>query len=337
MKWTSRNAVALNSGRIIRICLVLASALLSLGVPTQAKALTCSATVTNVDFGGPNLLSSSPTDTLATITIMCTALPAGEVVQMCPSIGDGTGGASGQTRYMKGAGHNESLAYGLYQDASHIVPWGSVTNPQLGTVPPITLSSATGTATVTRTLYARLLGQQAVSPADHYRSGFEGEKAPFTWAPFLSAPTNSCTGFIGTHVTHPVFDVIASPGPSCSLTTTDLSFPATGTLTNGVSGQATIGVLCTSHAPYSISLGNGQNGTSPTARKMKSPSGETVTYGLFRDNAHALPWGSSASGQAISGVGIGSSEGFTVYGFVPAQTTPSSGTYSDQIVVTVTY
>jgi spore coat protein U-like protein len=311
--------------------------LLWLAVPTSAKALTCSATVTNVDFGAPNLLSSAPTDTLATITIICTALPAGTVVEMCPSIDDGTGGSSGQTRYMTGTGHKTSLAYGLYQDASHIVPWGSLANPQLGTVPPIILSSATGTATATRTLYARLLGGQAVAAAGSYQSDFEGAETPFTWAAFLSPPTNSCIGFIGTHVIHPEFDVIASPGPSCNLTTTDLPFPATGTLTNGVSGQATIGVICTTQAPYSISLGNGQNGTSPTARKMKSPSGQTVTYGLFRDNAHTLPWGSSASGQAVSGVGIGASEGFTVYGFVPAQTTPSSGTYSDQIVVTVTY
>jgi spore coat protein U-like protein len=321
----------------IRMSLAVAFILLSSGMATRAEALTCSATVTDVDFGAPNLLSSASTDTLATITVTCTALPFLEVVQMCPSIDDGTGGSSGQTRYMRGIGHNMALAYDLYQDASHAVPWGSTTNPQLGTVPPIILSSATGTATITRTLYARLYGGQATATPDSYRSGFEGAEASFAWNVYLFSAPGTCTGFVGTHVTHPTFYVVAAPAPSCSLTTTNLTFPTTGALVNGVSGQATIGVSCTSLSPYSISLDNGQNGASPTARKMKAPTSATVTYGLFRDNAHTLPWGTVDSGQATSGVGTGNSQGFTVYGFVPAQNTPAPGTYTDRIVVTVIY
>jgi spore coat protein U-like protein len=39
----------------------------------------------------------------------------------------------------------------------------------------------------------------------------------------------------------------------------------------------------------------------------------------------------------VSGTGIGSSQNYTVYGRVQAQTTPAPGTYTDTITVTVTY
>lgn len=311
--------------------------LLSLGTPTPAEALSCSATVTNVDFGSPDLLSNSPTDALATITVSCTALPSHEVVKMCPSIDDGTGGSAGQVRFMRGDGHQLSLAYGLYEDASHAVSWGSQTNPQLGSVPAIILSSTTGTAIATRTLYGRLFGAQTAFAPDMYRSDFEGAEAPFTWSPYFLEATGTCTRFEGLHVIHPSFEVVAHPGPSCKLTAANLTFPNAGALVNGVSGQAEVGVTCTHLSPYSISLDNGQNGTSPTARHMKSAQSATVIYGLFRDNAHTLVWGNAASGQAVSAVGTGTAQGFIVYGFVPPQNTPAPATYTDRIVVTVTY
>jgi len=305
--------------------------------PREAKALTCSAAVTDVDFGTVNLLSASPTDVAATITITCTAIPLGEVVKMCPSIDDGTGGSNGLTRYMKGQGHALPLAYGLYQDAARTVPWGSVTRPELGSVPAVLLSSITGTAVATRTLYARLPGGQIAAPADYYQSGFEGADAAFTWTAYLLAATTNCTGFVGLHVVHPEFDVVATPGAGCTLATANMTFPNTGVLDHVVTAQGALGVTCTNLAPYSISLDNGQNGTSPTARRMKSGTGDMVTYALYRDSARTLPWGTASSSQGVSGTGLGTQQAFPVYGQVPIQGTPRPGTYTDTVVVTVTY
>ncbi|MCR6502850.1 spore coat protein U domain-containing protein [Shinella sp. CPCC 101442] len=39
----------------------------------------------------------------------------------------------------------------------------------------------------------------------------------------------------------------------------------------------------------------------------------------------------------MSGTGSGSQQDITIYGRVPAQNTPLAGTYTDTVVVTVTY
>jgi spore coat protein U-like protein len=104
-----------------------------------------------------------------------------------------------------------------------------------------------------------------------------------------------------------------------------------------VSGQTTLNATCTGQTPYFVALDNGLNGTSATARKMKSASSDLVTYGLYRDSARSLPWGTIATGQAQSGTGVGVAQVYTIYGQVPAQPTATAGTYTDRIVVTVTY
>ena len=64
----------------------------------------------------------------------------------------------------------------------------------------------------------------------------------------------------------------------------------------------------------------------------------SVTYGLYKDAARSTGWGSSiVSGETVSGTGTGSAQALTVYGRVPPQSTPPPGTYSDVVVVTVTY
>ena len=63
----------------------------------------------------------------------------------------------------------------------------------------------------------------------------------------------------------------------------------------------------------------------------------TIQYGIYKDSAHAQPWGNTVGTDTVSSAGIGSSQSFTVYGRIPPQTTPTPGTYTDTITVTVTY
>ena len=88
---------------------------------------------------------------------------------------------------------------------------------------------------------------------------------------------------------------------------------------------------------YSAALNGGNSAaTDPTKRKMSKAS-ETITYGLYRDSARSLPWGSTAGTDTVSGTGTGSNQLFTVYGRVAAQTTPSPGLYTDSVILTLTY
>lgn len=320
---------------IVRTAL-LAMVLLAV-MPGRAQAVTCSGTITNVDFGADDLLDTAPVDVMGTVTIACTAIPILTVIKLCPSINAGAGGSSGSARLMTGAGGN-TLSYQLYQDSSRTLAWGSLTRPDLGTVPVVTLNGGlTGSDSITRTIYARLFAGQSSMPPGSYSSAFTGSQVVFTYAPYLLVGTGSCTGFVGTQNAYPTFNVSAAPGAGCNLTTADLAFPSTGVISGAVSGQTSMTVACTRNTPYSISLDNGQNGTAPTARKMKSASGDTVTYGLYRDSSRSQVWGSAASSQGVTGTGSGANLAISVYGQVPAQTTPRPGTYSDRIVATIAY
>ena len=85
-----------------------------------------------------------------------------------------------------------------------------------------------------------------------------------------------------------------------------------------------------------IFLANRIGATDPTQRKM-TRSSEAVTYALYRDAARSQPWGSTVGIDTAAGTGSGFAQGFTVYGRVPPQPTPSPGTYTDTIVITVAY
>ena len=54
-------------------------------------------------------------------------------------------------------------------------------------------------------------------------------------------------------------------------------------------------------------------------------------------DARTQPWGNSSGVITAAGTGSGLAQSLTVYGRVPAQTTPSPGAYTDTVVVTLTY
>jgi spore coat protein U-like protein len=66
-------------------------------------------------------------------------------------------------------------------------------------------------------------------------------------------------------------------------------------------------------------------------------AGTNVIYGLYRDSARSLPWGSTVGTNTASATGTGLSQGETVYGRIAPQTTPKPSAYSDTIIVTVAY
>jgi spore coat protein U-like protein len=62
-----------------------------------------------------------------------------------------------------------------------------------------------------------------------------------------------------------------------------------------------------------------------------------ITYELYRNSARTQRWGNTLNTDTVTGTGNGNIQNLSVYGRVPAQTTPNAGTYTDVVVVTVTY
>jgi spore coat protein U-like protein len=97
--------------------------------------------------------------------------------------------------------------------------------------------------------------------------------------------------------------------------------------------------------PYSIGLGNGANASGAQRRMRLGATGNYITYNLYTDSAHSHAWKTTTTTTSCGGgantcdlgTGTGSNQNYTVYGQVPAQTAPSSGAYSDTVVVTVRF
>lgn len=64
--------------------------------------------------------------------------------------------------------------------------------------------------------------------------------------------------------------------------------------------------------------------------------GATVNYALYRDAGFTQNWGNTTGTDTTAGTGSGAVQTVTVYGQVPAQTTPAAA-YADTVAVTITY
>ncbi|WP_284084105.1 Csu type fimbrial protein [Acinetobacter nosocomialis] len=118
-----------------------------------------------------------------------------------------------------------------------------------------------------------------------------------------------------------------------------------GTASRDYTTQGAVNTTCNYGTPYTIYLGDGNNRISGGFRRMANSNNEFIPYQLYKDAAYSSVWdatgGVSSIGGAggVSGTGTGNAQTTTVYGKIPQGTTIASrpGSYSDNVVVTVTY
>jgi len=116
-----------------------------------------------------------------------------------------------------------------------------------------------------------------------------------------------------------------------------LNFGTQGVLATNVDQTSTIQVTCTNTTPYNIGLDAGTGSGATVATRKLTSGGATVNYSLYSDSGRTTVWGNTVSTDTVAGTGNGSGQNYTVYGRIPAQTTPAPGNYADTITVTVTY
>jgi len=160
-----------------------------------------------------------------------------------------------------------------------------------------------------------------------------------------SVAGNSCP--TGSYSSQFSFYVYATVITNCNISTiSGLTFATSSSLTSNVDGTGSISVQCTNSTPYSIGLDNGTHASGSQRRMYSAATGQYISYNLYTDSARSMAWAASTSASSCSGgtgtcalgTGTGTTQSaVTVYGRVPPQTTPSIGTYTDSVVVTVTY
>ena len=121
---------------------------------------------------------------------------------------------------------------------------------------------------------------------------------------------------------------------TCSVSTIGVNFGSYDVFSNANSdGAGSVSVGCDAAAAYSIAISSG-NG-SYASRWMASGAHQLV-YNLYRDASRSTIWGDGTGGSAVvSGSGTGATH--TVYGRIPSRQNVYAGSYSDSIVVIVTY
>lgn len=169
--------------------------------------------------------------------------------------------------------------------------------------------------------------------------------------PLILMPVIMCSSARGATATA-TFTVTASLtngcvfGSSLSSPTTNLgtinfgSFPSVPTNVDVVStsGAGSVVVTCTPGTTVAIGMDYGIHGGSATQRYMAN-SGATATLGyqLYQNAARTVVWGTGAQAMTISSF-PSTTQTYPVYGRLFSFTTsPTAGTYTDTVTVTLTY
>ena len=274
-----------------------------------------------------NVLPGAAIDTTTTLTVTCSGGSGGAGGQrVCISIGAGSSSDSTSRKMVSGS---NTARFDIYSNSGRTTLWGSwqTAFDTAGVQLDVARNSTTPV-----TVYGRLFGTQSTVVPGSYSS-------TFTANPFIqyadkagvACPTGSKTASASSSATATVIN-------SCNVSASNINFGTIGLLAANNDAQATIAIQCSSTLPYTVSLDGGSSGaTNPTLRKMSFNTTNTITYGLYRDSAHSLAWGSTVGTNTASGTGTGASQPLTVYGRIAAQTTPKPGSYSDTVLVTVAY
>ncbi|MYM84755.1 fimbrial major subunit CsuA/B family protein [Duganella sp. FT50W] len=134
------------------------------------------------------------------------------------------------------------------------------------------------------------------------------------------------------------FDVTLKIIADCIIATSTLDFgQSQGVLATAVNQTSQLQVTCTNTTPYNIGLNAGTGTGSTIGARVMSGTGantSTVAYNLYQ-TAGATNWGNTPGSDTKSGTGTGSLQTLTVYGTIPAQSTPQPDTYKSTITATV--
>ncbi|MBO9827310.1 spore coat protein U domain-containing protein [Xanthomonas sp. A2111] len=320
-------------------------------LPQRAAATTtCTAQATAASFG--TLSDTAATDTTAQILVTCQTGAISVLgtiyVRMCLNIGEGAQGAGfGITPRRMLNPLNDILGFQLYRDSARSLIWGSALSGSTPLQVDLTYASLAtgGTGTATYVIYARVPLQSGIATGT-YQNSFSGVYTNLQYRydePLVGNPAvipASCTtggkgG--GTSVQFP-FVASATAAPTCTIASiADLDFGTqSGLIDNALNYTTTLSMNCRARTAWQVSLDNGQN-ASGNVRRMRSASGQYLTYELYRDAARTQRWGSTLNTDTQTGTGTGSAQSLTLYGRVPARQTPAPGSYSDVVKVTVTY
>lgn len=278
----------------------------------QVSGLSCSFTMSDVDFGSVDVLPGAAIASNGVLSVRCPTVGTvvGSTLYACIAFPT-------PRRISQGSA---VLGYDFYGPSPSTAIWSSTTPVQL----PISMLASGGSQTVS--ISAALLSNQSTAPPGLYGATVT--------ATITYGMLGCSSGAVYTSTV--TFSVRANVLKTCSVTAANISFGPTSSLAGAMDAQGQVATLCSFGLGYQLGLdGGGAAATDPTQRQMRSGS-FSITYGLYRNAALSLPWGAVTS-TSVAGTGSAVLQTVPVYAHIPSQPTPPPGTYSDTVVVTVQY
>lgn len=132
--------------------------------------------------------------------------------------------------------------------------------------------------------------------------------------------------------------MIASYAEGCSINVPSFpfgNFDPNSPYPSDTAGQ--VGISCPAGTAFTVKLDAGRNsGGSFLPRKLIGPAGRTIDYYLTVDAARTQIWGDGTGGTYPRvGTASGNWDSIVCYGRIPARQNVPSGSYGDQVIVTV--
>ncbi|NYE63446.1 spore coat protein U-like protein [Duganella sp. 1224] len=332
-----------------RRCLLCLSALLLLACG-HARADTCAVAQTNIVFPAVSSITSADAYVNANFKVTCTwtAFTTSLLfpnVTVCLYLGGGSGNSNANANVPRQlANGGKRVNYNLYTDTSYAAAkvWGGwAGSDTAANVIQFTLTKSGGVGALAQdvNLYGKLNADATLAAMDvgpdnlSFTSDFGGGSVLMRYIFFLTG-TGSC--LLGTSVAMP-FQVSAAVINDCDINVGNLVFPNSSLLTSPIRTTSTLTTRCSKNTAYRITFSAGSTpGNTIGARKMiKTAASDLVAYQISNTLDGASLGDGSGGTVAVSGTGDGTTRSQTVFGMVPAQTTPSPGDYKDTVVATV--
>nr|WP_315401159.1 spore coat U domain-containing protein [uncultured Duganella sp.] len=314
-----------------------------------ARADTCAITPQNFVFPTVSSITSAPAYASATFQVTCTwtnfvtSLLTPNVT-VCLYLGAGSNSPANVTSTRQVGNGALRANYNIYTDATYAAAkiWGGWVGTDTPTPITFTLTKTGGVGSLTQNvnLFARLNADATLSGlslgADNLTlsSDFGAGSGLMQYIFFLTSTLGCALG-----PTAPItFRVSAPVINDCNISVGSLVFPNSKLLTGAVRATSTMSVLCSKDTAYRVALSAGTHGASTSARRMRKVAGSELVAYQISPTLDGSSWGDGSNGTVqVSGTGTGAAQTQTVYGMVPAQTTPSPGDYLDTVTATVSF
>ena len=307
---------------------VLAAVFLGIAIlPSTAKAdLICHAAIASLNFGTISVRDGVSPQTSGPVTISCSGGIAGATVRACLSIGSGSGGSgAGETpRFLKGDKTGQ-LEYQLSSQNTL-----SLGGPIWEDVELAISMNAAGEGIAETTLYAEVTAIGTQVTVGDYTSHFDSSlDVVMSFGNITCDQLGAASGFI----------VEAMVEASCTVSVSNMDFGVVDVaIIAPVDQTATVTMSCTNQVDYTVGFDQGTHSDaapSLSARNMANGA-QLLAYNLYQNAARTIAWG-LAPGALVAGLGTSSNQIITVFGRILPDQQALAGTYTDSVVVVVTY